>query len=155
MAPYILIAGAGLVLVILWFRERRRSTALRAMAARRGFVYLGGALPNSLTLDGTPMDRATSVWNVVDGACNGIRVVAFDCRIGSGKGSWRRTVIAARSSENPFGGGNPASDLATDRSGDWIILHQPKAFSLISLGLMSVGEVEAHFDSIRRDSICM
>ncbi|HEY4051280.1 MAG TPA: hypothetical protein VGM27_30830 [Acidobacteriaceae bacterium] len=70
MTTYIVIFGVGLVLAILWFRERRRSTALRAMAARRGFAYLGGALPGSLTLHGTPMDQATSIWNVIDGECS-------------------------------------------------------------------------------------
>jgi len=150
ITTYILIVGAGLVLAILWFRERRRSTALRAMAVRRGFAYLGGAIPSSVTLHGTPMDQATSVWNVIDGECSGIRVVAFDCRIGNGKGSWRRTVIAARSPEDPFSGKSSTPDLTVDHSGDWTILYQPKTLSLIPPGLMPVGEIEAHFDSIRR-----
>ena len=150
MTTYILIGAAGLVVALLWFRERRRSTALRAMALRRGFVYLGEAIPNSLTLYGTPMDQADSVWNVIDGECDGIRVVAFDCRMGSGKGSWRRTVIAARSPEDPFSGARSTPDLTIDHAGDWTILYQPKTLSLIPPGLMPVGQIEAHFDSIRR-----
>ena len=37
---------------------------------------------------GTSLQGATAVWNVIDGERNKIRVVAFDCRIGVGKGSW-------------------------------------------------------------------
>jgi hypothetical protein len=128
MTMYSLIVGTGLVLAVLWFHGRRRSTAIRAMAVRLGFAYLGGAIPGSLTLHGTPMDRATSVWNVIDGEYGGVRVVAFDCRIGEGKGSWRRTIIAALSPQNPFRG--HGSDQTVDRSGAWAILYQPKTFSL-------------------------
>src|SRR5580698_6505102 len=146
MTTYILIgAAAGLVVTLLWLRERRRSTALRGMALRRGFVYLGKAIPKSLTLYGTPMDQADSVWNVIDGECNRIRVVAFDCRMGSGKGSWRRTVIAARSLEDPFSGAISTPNLMIDYARDWAILYQPKTISLISPGLMPVEQIEAHF----------
>ena len=147
MTKYILMVGVGLVFVVLWFRERRRSIALRAMAERRGFVYLGGALPGSLRLRGTPIAQATSVWNVIDGDCDGFRVVTFDCRIGSGKHSSRRTVIAARGPDTPFSGVSP--DFTVGHSGDWSILYQPESFGVIPPGLMPVGEIEAYFDSMR------
>ncbi len=145
--PY--VVGAGLVSIVIWdaLWQRRRKAALRAMANRRGFAYLGQWIPCSLTLRGTPFERATWIWNVIDGDSQGIRVIAFDCDIGSGRGSCRRTVIAAQSARDVFGAVKFRRDLTVDRSGDWILLYQPKTVSLIS-GLMTVPEIEAHFDAI-------
>ncbi len=55
-----------------------------------------------LSLTGTPMAHTSAIGNVMEGERNGIPFVAFDCRIGTGKGSWRRTVIAARSERDVF-----------------------------------------------------
>jgi hypothetical protein len=147
-STFLCIAAAVVLLAILWLRERKREAALRGMAVRRGFTYLGGALPRSFTLHGTPFERATSIWNVIDGDCRGIRVIGFDCRIGSGKTSWRRTAIAAQSPCDIFGVVKFSGDVTVDRSGDWAILYQPKTFSLIAPGLMPVSELEARLDSI-------
>lgn len=146
------IIGAGVVSLIVWdaLRQRKRTEALRAMAVRRGFVYLGKVLPRALTLRGTPFKRASLVWNVIEGYCGGIRVVAFDCRIASGKGSWRRTAIAAQSARDVFGAVRFDRDLTVDRSGDWGVLYQPKTLSLPPPGLMPVPEIEAHLESIGR-----
>jgi hypothetical protein len=145
---YTCLIGAGLLLAILYIRQRRRSAAIRALAIRSGFNYLGRALPRTLTLNGTPIDSATSTWNVIDGERHGIRVIAFDCQIGAGKGSWRRTVIAAESAADVFGAVSFNRDLQADRSGNWLILYQPKAFSPIPLGLMPVTELEAQLNAI-------
>ncbi|HXN45388.1 MAG TPA: hypothetical protein VN893_02030 [Bryobacteraceae bacterium] len=146
--PY--VVGAGFVCMILWdvLRLRKRKAALRLMASRRGFEYLGEWIPRALSLRGTPFERASWIWNVIEGDCQGIRVVAFDCTIGSGKASRRRTAIAAHSPRDVFGAVKFSRDLTADRSGDWIILYQPKAIALFEDGLMSVPEVEAHFDAI-------
>jgi hypothetical protein len=84
---------------------------------------------------------AMRAWNVIEGKGHGVRVVAFDCRLGTGKGSWRRSVIAAEGSAEVFGMFNP--ELAAERSGGWVLLYQPKAVSLIPKGLMTVTEIEA------------
>jgi hypothetical protein len=145
---YTCLIGAALIIAILFVRQRRRSTAIRALATRSGFSYLGRTLPRSLTLNGTPIGPVTSAWNVIDGQRHGIRVVAFDCQIGVGKGSWRRTVIAAESAADVFGAVAFNHDLETDRSGSWLILYQPKALSAIPPGLMPVAELEAHLNAI-------
>jgi hypothetical protein len=144
------LVGAGLVSIVIWdaLWQRKRTAALRAMAIRRGFVYLGRAIPRSLTLRRTPFERATRIWNVIDGDCHGTRVIAFDCDIGSGKGSWRRTAIAAQSANDVFGAVKFSRDLTVDRSGDWIVLYQPRPGSLFATGLMPVAELEAHLDAI-------
>jgi hypothetical protein len=145
--PILWFTGAAL-LAIFWVREHKRGRALRAMAIRRGLSFLGRALPRSFTLRDTAFDGATSIWNVIDGDCRGIRVMAFDCRIGTGKSSCRRTAIAAQGPPDVFGVFGAVkfnTDLTVDRSGDWSVLYRSS-----SSGLMSVSELEAHLESIGR-----
>ena len=146
---YIWLIAAGLPLAIcifFYFRyQHRRKVAIRALAVRFGFRYLGSALPRILTLSGTPLGRATLWWNVMFGERNGIRVIAFDCRFGS---RCRRTVIAAEASTDVFGATTFNTDLAVGRSGDWMILYQRNPLSLIEPSLMPVAEIEAHLNAI-------
>jgi hypothetical protein len=144
--PVIVLGGVGLVLfVAFYFGERQRAAAIRALASRLGFHYLGDALPRSLKLDGTPFHSASKVWNVIDGEPRGARIIAFDCRVGVGKGSWRRTVIAIASNADssptlPF---NP--DMFVESTGGWKILYRPKASGNFSIDrLMTLAELEAH-----------
>ena len=84
---------AGVALAVFWWRERQRSLAMKQVASKFRFVFLGKALPRSLILETTGLQRISSCWNVIDGERDGLRILIFDCRIGEGKGSWRRTVI--------------------------------------------------------------
>jgi hypothetical protein len=110
-------------------------------------VYLGQSLPQSFSLGCTRLERVTAIWNVIDGECGGVRVISFDCRVGSGKRSWQRTAIAAQAPPRIFGMMFNL-DLAIDRSGEWSIMYESRPFSIIAAGLMSASELEAHFDSI-------
>jgi hypothetical protein len=66
--PVILMAGVGLgAFIALYLGERHRAIAIRALATRLGFHYLGNALPRSLTLSGTPFGHLSKAWNVIDG----------------------------------------------------------------------------------------
>jgi hypothetical protein len=141
------ITAAAIAIALSWVREHKRNAALRVMAVRRGFAFLGPALPRSLRLRGTNLEGATSVWNVVEGDKDGIRVVAFDCLIGSGKGRWRRTVIAAQGPRDVFAVAKLYGDFTLDHSGDWTIMFEPKAV-FFGPGLMPISEVEAFFDLI-------
>lgn len=143
---YGLLLGMCLLFAVLYLRERRRSEAIRTLAIRSGFSYLGRGVPRSLSLSGTPMERASSIWNVIDGDRPGIRIIAFDCRIGTGKASWRRTVIAVKTDDDSAVSSN--RDVAVDHSGDWTILYKPKTFFLIPAGLMTVNELEARLNAI-------
>jgi len=134
--------GAGLLLTVFWLGQRRRSAAIRALAIRSGFTYLGRALPPSLS------GFATSTWNLIEGKRHGIRIVAFDCQIGAGKGSLRRTVVAAETAVDVFGGARFNTDLRVHRSGSWMILWQPGTMSFIPAGLMPIVELEAHLNAI-------
>ena len=147
---FVLMAAVVLaVLTAVHFAERQRGAAVRAMATRSGFHYIGEALPRSLTLHGTPFERASKVWNVVDGEPRGVRVIAFDCRVGVGKHSWRRTVVAMESDaefskEVAF---NP--EMTLESVGAWKFLYRPKAsFEFRISGLMPVAELEAYLKSV-------
>src|SRR5512138_2973808 len=100
--PIVAVIGAAFVAGFLYYRSRCRMSEIRALAVKLGFTYIGTALPRSLSLKGTELASCSSVWNVIDGEPHGIRVIGFDCRIGQGKGSWRRTVVAVQSGAGKF-----------------------------------------------------
>jgi hypothetical protein len=150
----VLFIGAGLAVVYaVYLGERWREDAIRALAIRSGFHYLGNALPRSLTLYGTPFERTSKVWNVIDGEPHGIRIIAFDCQVGSGKGSWRRSVITVESgADSSRAAFDP--DLAIQHVGKWKILYRAKASIEFRIsGLMPIEELEAYVDSAGRGSI--
>jgi len=140
--------------IALWLGERLRAVAVQSLANRSGLHYLGSALPRSLTLEGTQFQRVSKVWNVIDGEPRGVRIIAFDCRVGMGRGSWRRTVIAIEAGAEfsqavPF---NP--DMTIESAGKWKILYRPKAFVNIRIaGLMPVEELEAYVNSVRAKAV--
>ena len=144
--PFIFMIGVGLIAIFLVYKaERYREAAIRALAIRYGFHYLGNALPRSLTLNGTPLNGISSVWNVIDGDPRGARVVAFDCRVGVGKGSWCRTVIAVKSDEDLLSPLAFTPEMVLDHSREWKILYRKKAFfSMRSGGLTPIEELAAY-----------
>jgi hypothetical protein len=148
--PLILMAGVGLfVFYVLHASERYRADAIRALATRSGMHYLGKALPRSLTLEGTPFHSFSKVWNVIDGEPRGTRIMAFDCQVGVGKRSWRRSVIAVEGDGNVFSNVPLHPDMTIDHSGRWKILYyRPKThFTLRIAGLTPVEELEANLNA--------
>ncbi len=80
--------------------------------------------------------------------------MAFDCQVGVGKHSWRRTLIAVESDHNVLGNLLVHPDITIDRSGRWQILYRPKApsFSFRIAGLTPVEELEAKLNAVIADS---
>jgi hypothetical protein len=153
--PLVLVASllAGLAFYVLRAAERYRADAIRTLASRHGMHYLGDAVPKSVSLKGTPFHGASRVWNMIDGEPRGTRVMAFDCQVGEGKRSWRRTVIAVESDNSSISDLPLGPDMTTNRSGPWQILYRPKiCFSLSGTGLSSVEELEANLDAVLADS---
>jgi hypothetical protein len=147
----LMAVGMGaFVLYILHMSERYRADAIRAFAVRSGMHYIGDAIPKSLTLQGTPFYYASKVWNVIDGEPHGTRIMAFDCQVGVGKQSWRRTVIAVEGDGDAFRGMPLRPDMAIDRPGRWTILYRTQAstFSLRLVGLTPVEELEANLNAV-------
>lgn len=95
-------AAAALLAALVFYQSKKRSADIRALAARIGFAYLSSELPTALVLPDDPFSKIGAIWNVIDGEKDGIRVVAFDYRIGSSKGSWGGTVIAAQTAGTAF-----------------------------------------------------
>ncbi len=148
--PYLFVAAVVAVLyAVLYLGERQRIGAIRTLAARSGFRYLGNALPKSLTLRGTPLEGISRVWNVIDGEPRGVRIIAFDCQIGIGKGSWRRSIIAVQSDADLSSALAFNPDMRIDSAGGWKILYRPKAsLNMRVAGLTPVEELEAYLDSV-------
>jgi hypothetical protein len=149
---FVFFACAALALLYAFHRaESHRTAAIRELAVRLGFHYLGDALPRSLTLYGTPFDRASKVWNVIDGEPRGIRIIAFDCQIGVGKGSWRRTVVAVERGADLSLLLNP--EMTIDSAGQWKVLYRPRAsINFRIAGLMPPEELESYLISVAADA---
>jgi hypothetical protein len=94
----------------------------------------------------TGLASITRASNIIAVERRGIGVIAFDCQIGRGRGSWYRTVIAAQTSDDIFGMFNP--EFTVEHSGGWIILYQAKGVSAVSSGLMSADEIEARLNAL-------
>jgi hypothetical protein len=88
------------------------------------------------------------VWNVIDGEPRGTRIVAFDCRIGAGKGSWSRTVIAVKTDIGSITASAFDSALRIERMKDWVVIYRPKDFAGITRQLMPVTELELYLEAI-------
>jgi hypothetical protein len=151
---FVFFAGAAVALLFVFYLvERQRTAAIRALASRMGFHFLGDALPQSLTLSGTPFSGHSKVWNVIDGEPRGVRTIAFDCQVGVGKGSWRRTVIAVESATYP----SPAPfnpEITIDTAGHWKVLYRPKtSINFRIAGLMPLDELESYLRSFTPNTL--
>jgi hypothetical protein len=147
----ILMAGVGLIVIyVLNTSQRYRADAIRALATRSEMHYLGKALPRSLTLEGTPFHHFSKVWNVIDGEPHGTRIMVFDCQVGVGKRSWRRSVIAVEGDGNVLSNVPLHPDMTIDRTGQWKILYyRPKThFTLRMAGLTAIEELEANLNAV-------
>lgn len=133
----------------LWIRERLRTTAMRRLARRLGFKYLGKTkLPEALSLYGTVFNHAWHIENQMEGFRGRTHIVAFDCQVGKGIGEAQRTVIAARASETIFAGLPAGSPLTTATSVAWTILYEPFGDASRNAALMPVHELAARIESI-------
>lgn len=148
---FVLFAGAALALLFAFHRaESQRAAAIRGLAIRSGFHYTGDALPRSLMLYGTPFHRTSKVWNVIDGEPRGIRIIAFDCQVGVGKASWRRTVIAVEGGSDLSLLLNPETTI--DSARQWKVLYRPRtSINFRIAGRMPREELESYLNSVATD----
>lgn len=135
---------------IVWsvWANWKRNRMMPILMSSLGLKSWGSRLPPELSLTGTPMAHASATWNVMEGERNGIPFVVFDCRMGAGKSSWRRTVIAARSGRDVFAAVPSESSYTVDRCGDWMIFYAPKRGFIVGPSLMPISELEARLSSL-------
>jgi hypothetical protein len=109
----------ALMLVVVRIVHMLRARAMRALAARWGFHYIGPPAPKWWTSSDPKVRpplpvwfsqachpcgrRITQVWNLVEGQQNGISILVFDSVLGEGRGSAPCTLIACETEQNPFG----------------------------------------------------
>ena len=140
-----LLAGLATLLGLGFWRSRVRTREIRRLAETTGFHYLDNALPRSL---GNLPSGITSVWNVLDGEHRGRRVIAFDCKFGEGKGSWRRTVIAIQAERSSITASAFDPEVEVDQIGEWTFLYRPRQLAFIARQLTPVAELAAYLDAI-------
>ena len=130
LATVLLIVGVAQI--IHMFRAR----AMRALAVRWGFQYIGppaprlwnpshlhisSPLPACLSHFQPSGRRIRQVWNVMERQQSGISILIFDSVIGEYKGGAPCTVIACQTEQNPFG--TVTSPDRVIQSHGWTVLH--------------------------------
>jgi hypothetical protein len=125
----LLILGA--MRIVHMFRGR----AMRALAAKWGFQYIGPPAPpswwwNPSFKTGSPPVgtyhfhplgfNISQVWNVIEGKRNGIAVLIFDGIMGS-KGGQPCTFIACKAERYPFAADTPRELVVQSRG--WTVLN--------------------------------
>jgi hypothetical protein len=154
----------GVVRASLMFRAR----AMRALAARWGFHYIGPTafrwwgfpplpkvrppVPIPFSLAWWPANKVRQVWNVIEGQQEGVSVLIFDSFLsGIGKSGVYRTFFACKNEQSPFG-----EDTSPDhvvQSCGWTILCGVPRFLEVPWATWSMGtqRLEDHLSKLRVD----
>ena len=102
------------IFVGIEYLHQSRVKAMRTLATRWNFQYSAGDsqiwawrrspvhYPPEFKMRCYPVYDMGKMWNVIDGERNGIRVLFFDSRIGTGRGARYCTFFAIQTSENLF-----------------------------------------------------
>jgi hypothetical protein len=156
------LAGIGFVLGAVRLFHVLRGRAMRVLAARWGFQYIGPSAPPSWLWNPAhfkvshPLPawlssfypsgrRIRQVWNVIEGQQNGVSILLFDCIVGEYKGGTPCTVIVCLTEQNPFGTVE-STDRLTQSHG-WTVLHG--VWFLWFSWLMSFQRLNNHLDALR------
>lgn len=138
LLKFLLVLGAvSLILAVVRIIHIIRARAMRALAARWGFQYIGPPAPkwwNSSHPKFSPPlpawfsracqpsgKRIRQVWNVIEGQQNGVSILIFDSVLGGVRDSAPCTFVACQSEQNPFGKVGSPDRLI--QSNGWTVLH--------------------------------
>jgi len=116
---YVWIGFLAVMLILNFYRDGQRTKLMRQFAADKGMSFVGDSLPPHFPRQQTSSRQAHSISRVVVGN----EVLLFDCRIGHGKASRARTIIAARREPSVFGWARFGPDLETEQTGDWTLVY--------------------------------
>jgi hypothetical protein len=154
VVPFGLAATLGALRVMYFFRAR----AMRQLASRCGFHYIGPTAPpqwwwnTSLPRIPAPLPSRFShlgisqAWNIIEGKNNGTSVFVFDAICGSFK-SQPRTYIACQSEESPFPMTTSIEHVL--RIHGWTVLHG--VWFLWFSWLMGIGRLDGHLSYLKSD----
>lgn len=126
----LVFAAVALISVVLRIIHLLRARAMRSLAARWGFQYVGPPTPkwwNPYHAKVSPLPHSLSsgwrfrqVWNVIEGQQSGVSVLMFDGIIGA-KGGQPCSFVACQTEQNPFGAVNSPDRLI--QSHGWTVLY--------------------------------
>jgi hypothetical protein len=125
--------------------ESVRARAMRSLALRRGFQYLGGPLPTSFRMTCDPAASLRFARHVIEGQTNGVPILIFDCTIGSGRYGEACTFIATQTNTNLFGSDSSRETIV--QSCGWSALYRLRGLTSIGPWAMSIQRIEDHLDS--------
>jgi hypothetical protein len=137
-----------------------RTRAMRALADRWGFRYLGPPPPRWWWPVSHPVVRPpvpswishlhlhgsiTRIWNVIEGTRDGVTVLIFDGIIGEYRNSHPCTLIACQTEQNPFK--KVASVDRVLQAHGWTVLHG--VWLLWFSWTMRVRRIDQHISDLR------
>lgn len=160
------LAAVSLILGVVRIIHMFRARAMRVLAARWGFQYIGPSapkwwesshpkispsLPFRFSQIWQPSGRQiTQIWNLIEGQQNGVSVLVFDSVLGAGRGSAPCTLIAFQSEENPFG--IVSSPDRVIQSHGWTVVHG--VWFLWFSWTMGIKRLEHYVNKLRTGSVC-
>jgi hypothetical protein len=147
---YWLLAIAAFAATALWIsrRSQQRSSQIAGIAQELNFRSLGERLPADINLSPSFLSSVSSVGNVIDDARSGVRIVAFDCRVGQGKNSWQTTVIAVKAEPSRVKAGNFDINLEKEHIDGWMLLFHGREMDFSSECEMSSEELRGYLEAI-------
>jgi hypothetical protein len=135
------LAPVAVIFSAVWITFAFRARAMRALAVRWGFHYIGPPapsfwsfrsfrkvtppLPDSFPRDGYPVGEIRQAWNVIEGQQNGVSVLICDSVIGE---RTYCTTIGCQTEQNPF-----KADTSPDRvirSRGWTVVCRARYFQI-------------------------
>jgi hypothetical protein len=128
---YLLVVAVACLIVWDALRQRARTRDIRRLAQRMGFAYVGSALPGNFPLQRTSSRAARSISRAVAGDKGNHELVLFDCKLGLGKGTFRRSVVAVRGQDAAFGTARFGPDIVAEQVGEWAVVYGDRRLLLI------------------------
>jgi hypothetical protein len=144
------LAAVAVVAFLLWSYKvtRERSRQISEYAQELGFRLLGEGLPLDIDLKSSSISNLSSVWNVIEGTPRTVRIIAFDCRVGQGKGSWETTVIAVNAELAAVKASDFDLSIEKEHTDGWTLLFHRIGPELNGGCKMSAEELRGYLEAI-------
>lgn len=162
------LAAITAILAIVYASLMVRARAMRGLAARWGFTYIGPTTVKWLgiprirphvpaPLHWHPANELRQIWNVIEGSEGGTRIFIFDGLVGNLtiRGYQYCTFIACETERSPLGAeiqlGFAFFRECLAQSHGWTVLYNVPLFTLVTWGL-SARRLNYHLNKLRPTS---